>query len=158
MRAKTRCGGFTFLEVLIVVVIMAVLAATIIPHFASATRDARESNLRVDLQSLRTQLELYKAQHGGSYPSGVNNLEQLTKATDVSGNVSPAGLPDEAHPFGPYIDGGLPAQPLSGLNVVKLDDGMAGTTPTPTEGNAGGWIYRPLTGEIWIDHPDYVTE
>ena len=158
MSAKTRRGAFTLIEVLIVVVIMAVLAATIIPQFSTSTKDARESSQKFNLQSLRTQLELYKVQHGGALPTGTNNLEQLTKATDSTGAVSTTGLVDSTHPFGPYVANALPAQPFSGLNTVKLDTGAAGTAPTATAGVGGGWIYRAATGEIWIDHPSYVTE
>ena len=158
MLAKTRRGGFTLIEVLIVVVIMAVLAATIIPQFSTSASDARESNMKFNLQSLRTQLELYKLHHGGSYPDGTNNLEQLTKATDAAGNVSTNGLPDSTHTLGPYINGELPAQPISGLNTVQLDAGAAGTPPTATAAPGGGWIYRASTGEIWIDHPDHINE
>jgi prepilin-type N-terminal cleavage/methylation domain-containing protein len=159
MLANKRRGGFTLIEVLIVVVIMAVLAATIIPQFSTSASDARESNMKFNLQSLRTQLELYKLHHGGSYPAGTNDLEQLTKATDATGAVSTSGLPDATHPYGPYVSGGeMPAQPISGLNTVALDAGAAGTTPTATAAPGGGWIYRAASGEIFIDHPDYVTE
>ncbi len=158
MSAKTRRGGFTLIEVLIVVVIMAVLAATIIPQFSTSTKDARESSLKFNLQSLRTQIELYKLHHGGAYPAGTNNLEQLTKATDTAGAVSTTGAPDATHPYGPYIHNALPAQPFSGLNTVLLDTGMAGTTPTATASPGGGWIYRASTGEAWINHPDYVNQ
>jgi prepilin-type N-terminal cleavage/methylation domain-containing protein len=159
MLSKTRRGGFTLIEVLIVVVIMAVLAATIIPQFSTSTKDARESSQKFNLQSLRTQIELYKVQHGGSLPTGTNNLEQLTKATNSTGTVSPTGLPSTTYPFGPYVSGSaMPTQPFSGLNTVILDTGMAGTTPTATAAPGGGWIYRASTGEIWIDHPDYVTQ
>lgn len=158
MLAKHRKSGFTLIEVLIVVVIMAVLAATIIPQFSTSANDARESNAKFNLQTLRTQLELYKLQHGGQYPTGATNLEQLTKATDAAGNVSTNGLPDATHPFGPYLNSELPAQPFSGLNTVLLDTGAAGTTPTATAAPGGGWIYRAATGEIWIDHPDHINE
>ncbi len=150
MHSRTR-NAFTLIEVLIVVVIMAVLAATIIPQFSTSTKDARENTTKFNLQSLRTQLELYKVQHGGSYPTGANNLDQLMGKTDSTGTVSTSGT------FGPYVQGKLPAQPFSGLNTVKLDTGTSGTTPTATASPGGGWIYRASTGEIWIDHPDYVT-
>ena len=113
MTAKTRRSAFTLIEVLIVVVIMAVLAATIIPQFSSSTKDARESSQKFNLQSLRTQVELYKVQHNGNYPAGANNLEQLTKATDSAGAVSTTGQVDGTHPFGPYVQGAMPAQPSS---------------------------------------------
>ena len=159
MLAKPCRDGFTRIEFLSIVVIVAVLAATIIPQFSTSTGDARGSNMKVDLQSLRTQLELYKLQHGGRYPDGSNNLEQLTKATDASGAVSVSGLPDATHPFGPYISGGaLPAQAISGDNRVRLCADGPGTAVTGTAAAGGGWIYRPATGEIWIDHEDYVNE
>ncbi len=158
MTDKARRGGFTLIEVLIVVVIMAVLAATIIPQFSTSTKDARESNLKYNLQSLRTQIELYKVQHLGALPDGTLNLKQITAATDVTGVVSTSGQPDGTHPFGPYVgQGKIPEQPFSASNTVLLDTGMAGTTPTATASPGGGWIYRASTGEIWIDHPTYIT-
>ena len=157
MTGKADRGGFTLIEVLIVVVIMAVLAATIIPQFSTSTKDARESNLKFNLQSLRTQIELYKVQHLGALPDGTLNLKQITAATDATGALSTSGLVDGTHPFGPYILGAVPQQPFSASNTVRLDTGMAGTTPTATASPGGGWIYRASTGEIWIDHPTYVT-
>ncbi|MBI3839858.1 MAG: type II secretion system protein [Planctomycetia bacterium] len=157
MTGKSRRGGFTLIEVLIVVVIMAVLAATIIPQFSTSTKDARESSLKFNVQSLRTQLELYRVQHNATLPDGTNNLKQLTAATDVTGALSPTGLIDATHPYGPYVQNALPVQPFSGLNTVKLDTGAAGTLPTATASPGGGWIYRATTGEIWVDHPSYLT-
>jgi general secretion pathway protein G len=157
MTCKSRRGGFTLIEVLIVVVIMAVLAATIIPQFSTSTKDARESSLKFNLQSLRTQIELYKVQHNSTVPDGTNNLKQLTSASDVTGALSTTGLVDATHPYGPYVQNALPVQPFSGLNTVKLDTGAAGTLPTATAGVGGGWIYRATTGEIWIDNTNYVT-
>ena len=46
MRSR-RSSGFTLVEILIVVVIMAVLAATIIPQFSSATNDAKTSGAAI---------------------------------------------------------------------------------------------------------------
>ena len=43
MNAKAHRNAFTLIEVLIVVIIMALLAATIIPQFSSSTSDAKKS-------------------------------------------------------------------------------------------------------------------
>ena len=43
---------------MIVVVIMAVLAATIIPRFSASTEDAKTSQLRFNVHTLRSQTEL----------------------------------------------------------------------------------------------------
>ncbi len=150
MRNKRR-SGFTLIEVLIVVVIMAVLAATIIPQFSNSAKDAKEGSLKFNVHTLRSQIELYKSHHLGALPDGANNLEQLSKATNVTGQLGTAG---PTYPYGPYIQTQLPANPFSGLNTVKVDNGTG--VPTATAGNGGGWIYRPSTGEVWVDHVDYV--
>ncbi len=56
-------AGFTLVELLIVVIILAILAAIVIPQFSSATRDTQESALDANLAGLRNAIELYKVQH-----------------------------------------------------------------------------------------------
>ena len=154
MNTNRRRGAFTLIEVLIVVVIMAVLAATIIPQFTSSTKDAKESTAKFNLHTLKSQLELYRLHHNGSFPAATNNLEQLTKASDAAGAVTMSGAPDSTHPFGPYIQK-IPANPFNSKLTVRADTGMAGTTPSAT--GADGWIYRASTGEIWIDDATYIS-
>jgi prepilin-type N-terminal cleavage/methylation domain-containing protein len=156
MIRNRSAAGFTLIEVLIVVVIMAVLAGVMIPQFSTSSNDSREASLKHNLQALRTQIELYKIQHLGIAPDGTNNLKQLTSATDVSGALSPTGLVDATHPIPSYVQGALPTQAFSGLNSVKLDTGAAGTLPTATAAPGGGWIYRASTAQIWVDHPNYL--
>ena len=64
-RAAAR--GFTLIEILIVVVILGILAAIIIPQFTNAADDASISSARTQLQTMRSQVELYRAQLG-NYP------------------------------------------------------------------------------------------
>ena len=47
--SKAKKQGFTLVEVLIVVVIMAILAATIIPQFSDSTKDAKNIEAFVNL-------------------------------------------------------------------------------------------------------------
>ncbi len=135
MAGRTHRSAFTLIEVLIVVVIMAVLAATIIPQFSTSTKDARESSLKFNLQSLRTQIELYKVQHAGAIPT-IATLTQLTLATDATGAVGTT-VPDTTHPFGPYIQGALPMQPFSNSNAVR-------TVTVPGAPNRRGCPWRRL--------------
>jgi prepilin-type N-terminal cleavage/methylation domain-containing protein len=142
MTAK-RSAGFTLIEILIVVVIMAVLAATIIPQFSSSTNDAKTSTMAFDLHTLRSQIELYKLNHSGAVPVITNNsLPQLTSATDVNGNIGTAGT---NFPFGPYIQGNIPNNPFDGHNAVTDTGGVFPPTATT---NAGGWLYNSATGQI----------
>lgn len=148
--------GFTLIEVLIVVVIMAVLAATIIPQFSSSTQDAKESSLNFNLHTLRSQIELYKLHHIGKLPDQIGDatngyLPQLTKATDVDGAT---GDSDATHPYGPYLQGELPTNPFDGKNaVVEVD--LSGAKPTGVSGTGGGWQYDPKTGAIWPNNSEY---
>jgi prepilin-type N-terminal cleavage/methylation domain-containing protein len=72
MRTQVK-RAFTLIEILIVVVILGILAAIVIPQFSDASTQANEANLRSQLQTLRGQLELYKVQHGDTYPDLVAN-------------------------------------------------------------------------------------
>ena len=60
--------GFTLVEILIVVIILGILAAIVIPQFTNASQDARRSSLASTVQTVRSQIELYKLQHGDQLP------------------------------------------------------------------------------------------
>ncbi|MHC4765507.1 MAG: type IV pilin protein, partial [Planctomycetota bacterium] len=59
MRSHRIRQGFTLIEILIVVVILGILAAIVIPQFTDASQEAAASNLRSQLQTIRSQIELY---------------------------------------------------------------------------------------------------
>ncbi len=65
---RPRPTGFTLIEILIVVVILGILAAVIIPQFTNASEDASVSTARMQWQTMRSQIELYRAQSGGGIP------------------------------------------------------------------------------------------
>jgi prepilin-type N-terminal cleavage/methylation domain-containing protein len=146
MTELRRCSGFSLIEVLIVVVIMAILAATIIPLFSSSTKDARTSTVMINVQALRSPIELYRAEHLTTYPTITNNtLPQLTSATDVNGNVGTGA----AFTYGPYIDA-VPINPFNGLATI----GPVSTPGTPPATGDGqyGYEYDATTGNIYPDH------
>ncbi|MEX2560177.1 MAG: prepilin-type N-terminal cleavage/methylation domain-containing protein [Pirellulales bacterium] len=150
MRCDKCRHAFTLIEVLIVVVIIAVLAATIIPLFSSSSHDAMEGMLKSHLRSLRTQIEVYRQHHLGRLPTiSGGSLPQLTWATNVEGEVGMAG---PAYPFGPYAVTGLPANPISGS---KLFTATAKFPPTAASGN-GGWLYHEATGQVAADTEGYL--
>ena len=146
MRTDHRRGGFTLIEVLIVVVIMAVLAATIIPQFSSSTQDAKESQLSFNVHTLRSQIELYKVHHLGSYPViTASDLPQLTNETKAAGDVNEGASDPDTYPYGPYVDSELPQNPFNDLNTVAAGTGAAGD-------GSSGWQYDVNTGGIWPNH------
>ena len=54
-----RRSGFTLIEVLIVIVVIAILAAIVVPRLLGAGREAREASLRAHLQEIRNALGLF---------------------------------------------------------------------------------------------------
>ncbi len=112
---RTRNGGFTLVEILIVVVILGILAAIVIPQFTQASTEARESSLASNLQTIRSQIELYKIQHGDEWPR-VDTVENFTADMCTRG----------ADGFGPYLQK-IPANPFS-TGAVTLLSG-AGAAP-----------------------------
>ena len=69
-RLRRGNSGFTLVELMIVVIILAILAAIIVPQFAGSTAEAKNSALDANLNSMRSMVEVYYQQHG-VYP-GVN--------------------------------------------------------------------------------------
>ncbi len=133
MKAKS---GFTLVEILIVVVILGILAAIVIPQFTDASTEAKTSSLASNLQTLRSQIELYKIQHNDKPPSLANFEAQMTGKTDADGTVNPSGA------YGPYLQQ-IPENPFNNLATVGADG---------TIGNdSHGWEYDENTGAIHAD-------
>ena len=57
-------GGFTMIEIMIVVMLLGILAAIAIPSFSNVSQETRTKALMSQLKTVRSQLSLYKAQHG----------------------------------------------------------------------------------------------
>lgn len=163
--------GFTLIELLIVVIILAILAAILIPQFSSSTVDAQEAALDANLNGLRSAIELYKVQHSGKYPgvvaatgatctvgtagTGAINtaqavIDQLIKYSSVTGTTCTGSNIDNAVPanntvLGPYIRKGFPADPITNSAAIAI--ATAGVPLAPAAAT-GGWAYDVKTGQI----------
>ena len=112
-KMKTKNGGFTLVEILIVVVILGILAAIVIPQFTQASTEAREASLRSNLQSVRSQIELFKIQHNDFAPTSNATFEdQMCGRTDQNGALNVAGE------FGPYLQA-IPVNPFTSGNTIN---------------------------------------
>ena len=136
-------SAFTLIEILIVVVIMAILAATIIPQFTDSTADAEVATAEFNLNTLRAQIELYKAQHAGAVPAHAGGV--ITGLTTVTVHAGKN--------YGPYMSQ-VPTNTITGSAVVTA---LTGATPIAVGDVTGssGWLYKTATGEIRIDHADH---
>lgn len=135
--------GFTLVEILIVVVILGILAAIVIPQFTEASTEAKTSSLCTDLQSVRSQIELYKIQHNDNLPgSGTATfIQALTGYTDIAGAVA-AG--PGTNIYGPYLQK-IPTNQFNNLSTIRenaVADQGAGTH---------AWHFNTSTGAFHAD-------
>jgi type IV pilus assembly protein PilA len=70
--------GFTLVEIMIVVAIIALLAAIAIPNLLRARITANESAAQATLRTISTAFETYSAANSGSYPTAENLLTGAT--------------------------------------------------------------------------------
>jgi general secretion pathway protein G len=126
---RHRASAFTLVEMLLVLVILAVLAAIVIPKFAGRSQQAKESAAKTQIAGFETALDMMEADTG-AYPKGSNGLDAL---------VNP---PSGAQGWkGPYLKKGIPLDPWGNPYVYNYPgkynpDGYDLISPGP-DGRAG---------------------
>jgi general secretion pathway protein G len=79
-----RMGGFTLIEIMVVVIIIGLLAAVIVPSVMRRVDDAKVAKAKEDIQSLETALTMYYMDNS-KYPANDQGLRALTtQPTDPS--------------------------------------------------------------------------
>lgn len=127
-RLKPRSGGFTLIELMVVLVIIGVLAALIVPNVLERAEDAKVTAARTDVNNLMQALKLYRLDNG-RYPTSEQGLQALI-AKPTSGPIPPNWkpyldkLPNDpwGHPY-QYLNPGVKGE----IDVMSLGaDGQAG--------------------------------
>ena len=120
-----RRKGFTLIEMLIVIVVIAILALIVIPRLLGAGRKAKEATLRGNLHQIRNAIQQFEADCG-DYPAGSADL--MTQP--AAGNGGTGIALDVVGWQGPYLrtaDSNLPKDPFT---------------------DAANWLYTAATGHI----------
>ena len=131
---STTALGFTLVEILVVVTILGIMGAIVIPQFSNASTETRIVTVQADLKTIRSQLQVYAAQHKANLPSVATFESQLTLASDADGVTADPGTP--GFPFGPYMS----QIPLNPYTLTRtLGAGEVGTS---------AWYYNEATGDF----------
>lgn len=126
-----RRRGFTLIEMLIVIVVIAILALIVIPNLMGAGRKAKEATLRANIQELRNAVANFNADTG-VYPAALTDVVAASTAT-------PTGTPAGTYK-GPYLT------PSAGINGSGLP---LNPFVSPTDVTVGDhWTYDATTGAI----------
>lgn len=125
---KQQRHGFTFVEMIMVVVIIAILALIVIPKLMYVGKDAKEASLKGYLHILRNGISQFEADCG-DYPADLHQLQSKPMAGTLGGNGRTLDIKEWC---GPYLRTDLYGSEL------------------PIDPFTGGpdWCYEPTTGFV----------
>lgn len=101
-RRSRRSGGFTLMELLMVVLIISVLAALVAPRIIGRSKEAKVAAAKQQIVNFETALRLYYLDND-TYSTTEQGLAALV--------TQPGGEPVAANWKGPYLEHNLPNDP-----------------------------------------------
>lgn len=100
MKKQDNKNGFTFIELLLAMVILVVLSAVIVPKFTNRSKQAKDTAAKTDIANLEVALDAFEIDTG-RYPTNTEGIGALIR--------SPANVEDDWK--GPYLKRGIPKDP-----------------------------------------------
>lgn len=80
-KRRNSRGGFTLIELMIVVAILGLLAYVLVPRIMERPEEARRIRAQVDIKTIESALKLYKVDNG-AYPTTEQGLASLIRKPD----------------------------------------------------------------------------
>ena len=106
LKRETKRHGFTLVEMLLVLEILAILAAIVYPNVAGRGEQARQTAARTQIENLSTALKTFEVDNG-YFPRGRDGLSALVQK------------PREAQSWhGPYVDK-IPSDPWNNAYIYE---------------------------------------
>ena len=115
--------GFTLIELVIVIAILGILALYAVPKYQELIEEARSSEARAQLGTVRSAMGIYYAKNHGVYPATLN-----------------AGL--FAEDAVPEVEVTLSDGTVNRSSAVAVSPTTDGTIASTEIGDAGGWMYE----------------
>lgn len=103
----------SYIEAIIILAVLGVFTVKVVPRVAQANPESRICDLIDGLEQMRSQLDVYRALHGGCLPD-VGSFDSFkTAITTKTGD------------YDPYVKK-IPVNPFNNLNTVRFDAEPAG--------------------------------
>ena len=134
MKAKRR-RGFTLVELLVVIVVLAVLAAIVLPKFMDSSARSKESSLRTDLKLIRNVISAFQADTA-KYP---HSLDDLAKTDETKVKVADGSYVVANDWHGPYLEA-VPNDSISG-SAFNYDKTTSKVASSATGNGLDGTAY-----------------
>jgi len=131
-------AGFTLLELLLVISIIAILAATIIPNFIGFDSEARLAATQTNLSTLRTRVVLFRTKEG-RYPEALDELLEVT--------YNDMGIER------PYLDS-IPVEFIATKEGMDEIDNINSRDSLQSD---GGWVYFVDKAKVVVDWEEPLT-
>jgi prepilin-type N-terminal cleavage/methylation domain-containing protein len=143
-RKSLRRCGFTLIEMLIVITVIAILALLVVPRAMGAQRKAKEAQLRGNLKQLRDGIERFEAT-SAAWPPALADLMAST-GSDISADFDGrGGSVDRMAYDGPYLvtgSGALPPDPFTQTPDWTYDNTTGAVHSSSTLTSISGSAYN----------------
>jgi MSHA pilin protein MshA len=148
---KTKQGGFTLVELIVVIVILGILAATALPRFINVTNDARIAAVQGFAGGIRSAVGLAQARF---YAFGSSGATSATMADGTTILVSSSGIPTAAQGgIGDAIagEGGCVTGTAGACSGFTVNAGFTLFSPTNGGSATCGATYNDTNGTVTVD-------
>ena len=136
--------ALSLIELVIVVVIIGIIGAIAIPRMSRGAAGAADSSLVADLAVMRSAIDLYKAEHGGTLPAFATFSTKMTTYTNDAGTAN--ATKSTTYYLGPY---------LREIPTLKVGSNKGLSALAATQGGTtAGWVYNETTGAVSANLPD----
>jgi prepilin-type N-terminal cleavage/methylation domain-containing protein len=136
-----RSKGFTIIELLIVIAVIAILIGLTLPRFRGMQEEGNIAKAKGELRTLQTAAESYYIHNNNTYPTALSSLTSATP--NIIGSSLPTDPFNGTSNYGYATDGASPVKyyVIYSIGVGSNGSAAVSTSGTVTETNGSSCIY-----------------